>query len=361
MYQTTVILPAERLHALICASFGAMGWPQEDAATVADHLVLSDQSGHPSHGTGMMDTYVQSFRSGALGPERKPLTGHASPPFHVVDANYALGHVVMMDAVRTGAAIVRSLGVAIVNVVRAHHIGRVGHYAEVAAEAGLVSMFWSNVYGRPALVAPFGGTEARLGTNPHCIGVPRLGQPPLILDMATSRIALGKTRVAQTQGLRVPAGCLLDPVGMPTTDPGVMFSSPAGCLLPFGDHKGAGIGLLAEVLSSAFTHADTIATNAASGLIVNNTLFLLLDPKRLGASPDTSEAVIRTYVDWVTSARQADLDRPILLPGEPERQSRARMGDDVWLSSAAWDKLVRTVEQLDVLASDIQVSGKRPS
>ena len=156
------ILPAFRLHEVITTCFEAMGWPERDAGIVADHLVLSDQSGHPSHGSGMMETYVKSFQSGAIGPERVAKPKECAPPFLVVNADFALGHVALLDAIATGADIAKSQGVAILNVISAHHIGRVGHYAEVAAEKGLISLFWSNVFGRPPLVAPFGGTEARL-------------------------------------------------------------------------------------------------------------------------------------------------------------------------------------------------------
>ena len=342
------ILPAFRLHEVITTCFEAMGWPERDAGIVADHLVLSDQSGHPSHGSGMMETYGKSFQSGAIGPERVAKPKECAPPFLVVNADFALGHVALLDAIATGADIAKSQGVAILNVISAHHIGRVGHYAEVAAEKGLISLFWSNVFGRPPLVAPFGGTEARLGTNPHCIGVPRLGRPPLILDMATSRIALGKTRVAQAQGRDVPEGCLLDADGIPTTDPNVMFTSPVGCLLSFGDHKGAGIGFMAEILSSALAATDTIATDAASGLIANNTFCMLIDPKRLGASAEATETVIETYANWITSARPAIPGAPVLLPGAPERQSRARMGADVWLSRAGWNSTRRAALSIGV-------------
>jgi uncharacterized oxidoreductase len=335
------IVPAARLRAFLSECILAMGWSGRDARVVSDHLVLADQSGHPSHGSGMLGTYVDSYEAGDLRPGRAARDEIAAAPFLVVDAAFGLGHVVLLDTVTRGCAMARDHGVAILSVKHAHHVGRVGHYAEEAARQGFVSLFWSNVFGRPPLVAPFGGAEARIGTNPHCIGVPRPGGEDLILDFATSRIALGKARVAWTNGAQAPEGCLIDHEGQDTRDASVMFSEPQGSLLPFGDHKGAGVGLMAEVLSSILSGADTIAEDRDRGLIANNTLCLLIDPSRLGATPGTLAPRLDAYLGWVVSARPRAAGRPVRLPGDAERRTRADMGANVHLSRAG---LRRTVD-----------------
>lgn len=348
----TCSVPAGALRSFLSECIMAMGWGERDAGIVATHLVLSDQSGHPSHGSGMLATYVDSYLAGAISPKNLPRNLVTNRPFLVIDAQFALGHVVLLDALLAGADMAKDDGVAVLNVVRAHHIGRVGHYAEEAARHGLISLFWSNVFGRPPLVAPFGGSEARIGTNPHCIGIPRDGDEPIVLDFATSRIALGKARVAWTNGVEVADGCLLDSKGAATRDASVMFETPSGSLLPFGDHKGAGVGLVAEILSSAFAGGDTIAENRDQNLIANNTFCVLIDPVRLGRNGASTSSRIDSYLSWVKNARRLDPETPIFSPGEPELVSRQRMGDMVWLSQAGLERSREAGRRIGVSARD---------
>ncbi|MDN7215464.1 Ldh family oxidoreductase, partial [Klebsiella pneumoniae] len=112
-------------------------------------------------------------------------------------------------------------GMAAIALRNAHHVGRIGYWAEQCAAAGLISIHFVSVIGDP-MVAPFRGKDSRFGTNPLCVVFPRAGHPPLLLDYATSAIAFGKTRVAWHKGEAVAPGCLIDAEGRPTTDPAVM-------------------------------------------------------------------------------------------------------------------------------------------
>ncbi len=158
-------------------TFAAAGWPDDDAAEVARHFVLANLSGHDSHGVGMLPLYIQSAKDGLLKPSSRPRDRIAAAPFLVIDADVALGQPAARRAVARACGMAKAGGVAILNLIDAHHIGRIGDYAEQAAAEGLVGLFWVNVAGRPPIVAPHGAREARWGTNPHAIGVP----------MATSR------------------------------------------------------------------------------------------------------------------------------------------------------------------------------
>ena len=126
-----------------------------------------------------------------------------------------------------GIARARDLGTCIVSLRDSHHIGRIGHWAEQCAEAGLVSIDFVNVVSEPS-VAPFGGTMPRLGTNPFAAGFPRPEGPPIVVDFATSRWAVGKVRVAFNKGEEVPPGTLLDAAGQPTLDASALFGVPFG-------------------------------------------------------------------------------------------------------------------------------------
>jgi hydroxycarboxylate dehydrogenase B len=206
---------------LTTAVFTAAGWPEAEAAEVARHFTLANLSGHDSHGIGMLPLYIRSFRDGLLTPANTPVDRTDAPPFLVIDGQIALGQPTATRAVARAASIAASHGVAILNLIDAHHIGRIGDYAEQAAERGLISMFWVNVAGRPPIVAAHGAKEGRWGTNPHAIGVPSADGNHLILDFATSRMAHGKVRVALNKGIQVPEGFLIDSAGHPTTDPAV--------------------------------------------------------------------------------------------------------------------------------------------
>ena len=180
-----------------------------------------------------------------------------------------------------------------------------------------------------------------LGTNPHTIGIPRAGKEPLILDFATSRIAMGKVRVAHNKGEPVGEGILLAPDGSGTTDPGTMFRQPIGALLTFGEHKGSGISIMAEILS-ALLGPGTSIDQALDNEAINNNLFgVILDPARMGADAEARNRRLDAYVAYLKSAAPRDPARPVLMPGEPERASRAkRQAEGIPVDAETWRQIV---------------------
>ncbi|MCT4495898.1 malate/lactate/ureidoglycolate dehydrogenase [Bosea minatitlanensis] len=330
----------EALRSLIRDMVTKAGWSEAEAQETADHLVLANLSGHDSHGVGMIPLYFQSLADGNLKPESKGVTRVEAAPFLIVDGNIALGQPNARNAVDRAAAMAGQTGVAIVNLLDSHHIGRIGHYAEVAAAAGLISFFWVNVAGRPPIVAPFAAKEARFGTNPHAIGIPVPGGEPLILDFATSRMAHGKARVALNKGEQVPPGYIIDGEGRPTTDPAHVFASPdhpLGALLPFGDHKGAGLSLIAELLSAGLMGAARIDQKPQKSWIINSLFGVLIDPARLEPDADLRRSRIDSYLAFVRAARPQDPANPVLAPGDKERRVRIERGaagipldDETW-------------------------------
>ena len=191
-------------------------------------------------------------------------------------------------------------GVCILGLHHSHHIGRVGHWAEQACRAGLIAIHFVNVLSS-ALVAPWGGRQARFGTNPFTIGVPVDGAPPLLLDFATSAIAMGKVRVAHNKGETLAPGILIDDQGQPSTDPGVMFREPHGALLPFGEHKGYGLAVACEILAGALTGGITLHGRPSPHAIINNMLSFIVDPERLGTAARLTQET-RAFADWVTAS-----------------------------------------------------------
>lgn len=334
-------VPHASLKSAIHAMLTAMGSNENEAEAVADHLVEANLKGHDSHGVGMMPKYVENWQAGTLAINQPLEIVRDDGCFLVGDAKGGHGQVVAMDMTRRTVERARRTGVAVSGLTFAHHIGRVGTYGEVAAAAGMVSIQFVNVAGHTPSVAPFAGRDARFLTNPICISIPAADdKPAIILDFATSKVALGKVRVALNEGRQVADGLLIDSAGAATTDPAVMFAEPRGAMTPMGDHKGSGLALMAELLGAALIGGMTIrpAQGRDAG-VRNNMLTIVIDPERLGGSaPFLAEA--SAIVEWVKASPNADPDNPVLVAGEPERIKKAdRLRNGIAIDDTTWSEL----------------------
>src|SRR6266545_1653248 len=271
---------ADGLRAVISASVKAGGSADDEAGLVADHLVQANLAGHDSHGVGMIPTYVRHVKAGLVVPNTRAKTVKDDGPALMFDGGRGYGRPVAGEAMAAAITRCRQTGVVAMTLANAHHIGRVGAYGELAGAAGLVSLHFVNVADHRGLVAPFRGSDARFSTNPVCIALPGTDrQPPLLLDMATSAIAMGKVRVALNEGKSAPDGVLIDPEGHPTRDPRVMYREPHGALKTFGGHKGYALAVVTELLAGALSGGPTIQPgNPRLGGTVNNMLAVLIDP-----------------------------------------------------------------------------------
>lgn len=336
----------------------AGGSAAREAELVAENLVLANASGHDSHGVGMLSRYVDSLLEGGLRINQHVEIALDTGTLLRLDGGSGYGQVVGREAMELGIERALQHGVCVVALAQAHHLGRIGHWAEQCLEQGLLSLHFVNVVTRP-IVAPFGGLDARTGTNPVCIGIPRPGQEPVLLDFATSRIAQGKTRIAHNRGLPVPAGTLLDDKGQPTTDPRYAVTPPFGALLPFGEHKGFGLSLVAELLGGALTGSGTCREpSSGKRRILNGMFSVLIDPTQLG----TAEYFAReaeAYIAWLRASPTPEGVDGILLAGEPERAARQRAAEHgLCIDIATWreiraagEKLGLSAARLDALAS----------
>ena len=282
---------------------------------------MANLSGHDSHGVGMLPRYVDAVLEGGLKPNSGVRVVLDTGSLLTLDGQRGYGQIVGEQAMALGIDRARAHGSCIMTLGNAHHLGRIGHFAEMAVDQGLVSLHFVNVLSRP-VVAPFGGADGRYGTNPCCIGIPLKGREPSVgamaasagppqarpaplgssalheatsvgatneaqgrpkrssapsggsavraatsvgahfmLDFATSRVAQGKMRVAYNEGRRAAPGTLIDEDGLPTTDPGVVVVPQSkglfGALLAFGEHKGYGLAVACELLGGALTGGGT--------------------------------------------------------------------------------------------------------
>jgi hydroxycarboxylate dehydrogenase B len=338
-----IIVPHDRLRAAGARILVAAGASDADARIVADHLVDANLAGHDSHGIGMLPLYVRAIQGGVLDPRAHAEIEDRGGAVLAVDGRKGFGQVVAREGIAAGMSRARTHGVALVALRDAFHVGRVGAYGEQAAADGLVSVHFVNVVGHPPLVAPFRGSDARFATNPFCVAVPPSGgKPAVILDFATSLVALGKVRVAMNKNEEMPEGVLVDAKGRPSRDPAVMYREPRGAILPFGLHKGYGLAFVCELLAGALTGGGTLSSvRFEKDRITNNMLSFVVDPARLPGAASL-EAEIVAAIDHVKASPPADPSLPVLVAGEPELASRGRrLAEGIPIDPATWEELRR--------------------
>ena len=343
-----MLIRHDALARLAAAVFERMGSPPGEAALVAESLVVANLMGHDSHGVGLVPTYADHFSRGLLKPGTAARLVKDDGPLLTFDGGRGFGRRVGGEAMERAVARCRETGIALLTLRHTHHLGRIGAYGEIAMEAGMVSIHFVNVIDHPPSVAPWGGSEARFVTNPVCIAVPGTERTPTtLLDMATSRIALGKARVAMTRGEPLGEGLAVDAEGRPASDPGVMFAEPRGALLPFGQHKGSGLALMCELLAGGLSGGGTIQPgNPRQESIVNNMLAILIDPARL-VDLDWLRSEIDATVSYVKSARVADPADPVIVAGDMERRNvRSRTASGIEIDDTAWTEILDAGEAL---------------
>lgn len=326
---------------------------------MAHALVEANLFGHDSHGIGLLPRYVANLQQGIAraGQALRIVADHGA--LIGLDGGCGFGQVLGEQAMTLAVARARAHGVCVAGLANAHHLARIGRWAELCAAQGFASVHFVNVLSRP-LVAPWGGSDARLATDPFCVGVPH--EPhPLVLDFATSMAAVGKADVALAAGQRMAEGLLIDAAGQPTTDPAVMFSEPQGALLPFGQHKGFALAVMCELLGGALSGGQVQRDRPTHNPMRNNMLSIVFAPDKL----TTREALARQVGElaaWLRASPLAPGASGIHLPGEPERLAAAeRARDGIPVPQRTLDALSACARSLGVDAFDVLAAGRSAS
>ncbi|WP_416900364.1 MAG: Ldh family oxidoreductase [Minwuia sp.] len=353
------------MHGLGAAIFEAAGSSAKEARTIIERLAGANLRGHDSHGVIRIPRYVQWAADGLQVPNQTAEILSEQPGFAIVDGRYGFGQSIGEQAVDIGIAKARTQGVAMVALRNSGHLGRIGDWAERAADAGLVSMHMVNVRGS-LLVAPFGGVSRRSSTNPFCIGAPVAGADHIVLDFATSLVAEGKALVALKGGKPLPPGAIVAGDGTITSDPAPLYgetgntiypdpSQGPGALRAFGDHKGFGMNFMMEVMAGALTGSGTAGALGEDQRrrFCNGMLSIYIDLDAMGGAPremgDSFAAEVLAYVDFVKSATPAEAGGEVLVPGEPERRLKAeREATGLPLAPQAWADILATAERMKI-------------
>lgn len=345
---------ADQLRGLGYRLFTAAGCSEADARVVVDHLVESNLFGHDSHGVMRFYEYLRRIRSGDFRTDARPAILREAPCVAVVDGGGALGQIGANFAVRVAVRKAAEHGVGTVALRNCSHIGRVGAYPLQAARAGMIETAFVNAGRLGYQIAPFGGIDGRLSTNPIAFAAPRRDADPVMLDMTTSVVAEGKIRLAINQGKPVPEGWIIDHHGRPTTDPRAFKEDPPGAILPLGGdvggHKGYGMGFAVDILAGTLSGAG-----CAAGERVMQSNGLLLTVYHIEHFTDLGSyyAELETFVRHVRSSRLAPGFEEIMVPGEPEfRSARRREKEGIDVDETTWGYIC---EEARLLALSIDI------
>src|SRR5215468_6705349 len=356
-----VTIKLENLIDFVADVFAHAESSPEEARRIATYLTTANLTGHDSHGVIRVPVYIRWKKMGAIVPDQTAEVVVDTPSLVVVDGKFGYGQTVTPQAVRIGIEKCKKAGLAALALRNSGHLGRVGDWAEMAAAEGLVSVHFVNAAGS-LLVAPYGGVEKRLSTAPYCVGIPRVGEDPIVLDFATSIVAEGKCLVASRGGKKLPDGALIDSDGTLSDDPHVLYgpytsdgprdhTAGTGAIRAFGEHKGSGLAFICELLGGALT-----GTGATSGgrKFANGMFSFYVDPRVLDTS-NFFDGEITRYVDFIRATKPVAGVDSVLVPGDPERKTRAeRTKNGVPLPDDTWAAIVNTAREVGVSEVSIQ-------
>ncbi len=359
-----VTIEARKLEPFVADIFAKAGCSRAEADRIGHYLTIANLTGHDSHGVQRVPRYLQWKEEGVFIADRTVKVITDTPVLAVVDGLQGFGQTVAPQAVKIGIQKCKAMGLAAVALRNAGHIGRVGDWAEMAAAEGLISVHFVNAAGS-VLVAPFGAVDRRFSTAPYCVGVPRVGEPPLVLDFATSIVAEGKVLNASFGGKTLPEAALINPDGKTNADPHTLYgdytpSGPRnyrqgkGAIRAFGDHKGSGLAFMCELLGGSLT--GTGATSEGRNF-ANGMFSFYVDPRVVDPENFFPADVVR-YTTHVKSARPATVGDEVLVPGEPEQRMRAQRGKNgIPLPQDTWTAICNSARAVGIPEERIPQSG----
>jgi LDH2 family malate/lactate/ureidoglycolate dehydrogenase len=328
-----MLVAREQLSAMVERILARQGVPEAHARIQADLFIGADMRGTASHGLLRLRRIVERLKLGLAVAGETGKQDWTARSFLSVDGRRGLGPVVALAALDAVIPRARETGIAIAAVRNANHLGAIAFYADYVARQGLTVIALTI---SEALVHPFGGRKAMIGTNPIAIGVPATPEP-LVLDMATSLVSMGKIHDHANRDAPLPEGWALDAQGNPTT---AAMAAKDGAIAPFGGAKGYALGLAFEVLVASL--AESAIGNGVQGTLDSvhpsnkGDLFIVIAPPHAQAA----RALVTNYLDAVRASPPADPATPVLIPGDRAHAARDKSkADGVTLDDGLWEDL----------------------
>jgi LDH2 family malate/lactate/ureidoglycolate dehydrogenase len=315
--------PYAKHHAQLKAILASWGMPEDNAGVTADILGWADLHGVDSHGMSMIPGYYQLHKSGRANVKAQPKIVRESPVSALVDAGGGLGHVPSHFAMNVAIDKAKKVGMAVVAVRNSAHFGATGYYTLMAANAGLIGMAGTSASG--IQVAPTGGKQARLGTDPWSFAAPSADGVPFLLDMATTTVAAGRIRNKANENLPTPDGWVLDSEGRPSNDP-LVAREKGGFLTSLGgspensSYKGYGLSAMVNILGSCLSGATLITdpehTKKPQGMDIGH-FFMAIDPSLFRDDDDFQKDVAQFCGD-LRATTPIDPSKPVMVAGDPQ-------------------------------------------
>jgi LDH2 family malate/lactate/ureidoglycolate dehydrogenase len=330
------VVEADALQQLLDRIYQAHGVAPAEAEVVSRHQVGANLAGHDSHGAMQTKRYVAAVESGAIVPDADFVIERENPSTAVINANWGFGFVMTERAMKLGIAKAQAVGSSGITIRYQGHVGRLGAYTAMAAEQDLIAMMMSDSGRGPKLVAPFGGSKALLGTNPICMAVPSARHGAVVLDMATSAVALGKVHLLRARGETLPPGWIVDREGKPSTDPEDYYTG--GALLPLGGdqgHKGFGLGFMVEVFCGLLTG---LGYGVAKDGKHNDGNFIAVHDVACFMDPTEFKEQVSDFIEYLKAGAAEGSE--VLFPGELEQRTKAkRQAEGIYIEESTWSDL----------------------
>lgn len=330
----------------------SLGGPAEEASLVAHLLVDANLSGHDSHGVIQIPGYLDAHAEGLIAPGTAFTRERETAATALVDGHWGFGQRLAHEAMTLGIDKAHRCGISAVGAYRCYHVGHLGAYARLAAEAGMVGIIAVNDGGGGQRVAPYGGIAGRLSTNPLAVGLPTGTSTPFILDMSTSIVAEGQVRLRQTGREPIPLGWMIDALGQATTNHEDFFRH-SGSLLPLGGsvgYKGYGLGLAVDVLAGILGRAGHSRQQLPP---YNNGLFIIVADIGRFLPLEQFAVDVRDFLAHITSCPRAPGVDEIVYPGERAarlRHSRQHYG--IAIDAETWQRLATIAQERGVQVPD---------
>lgn len=340
---------AEQIHHAGDGILRAAGASAEEAQIIMEHLVGANLAGHDSHGIILLPTYINRVKRGHIIPGAPMTIERETSTSAHINGNWGFGYVVTTRAMEMAIAKAKANQVAAITIYQQSHVGRLADYPLMAARAGMIGLITCDSGRGPKAVVPFGGREARLGTNPICVAFPSDLEAPIFLDMATSAVAAGKLAVRRNRGEPAPEGWVIDKEGNPTTDLEAYYKG--GAILPMGGdqaHKGYALSFMVETLSGILTGLGFGVDPQGKH---NDGSFLAVFDVNAFRSLESFKRDMADFVAYLKATPKAAGFSEILYPGELEyRTTQQRLRDGIFVEDATWNQILALQREYSLIA-----------
>ncbi len=342
----TATISYDALLAFSSQVFEAAGAGPAEAAIVAEHLVLASLLGYDTHGVMRIPQYVEDVRKGVINPGASMGVDSEDGSTAVVDCGWNFGQVGGRYAIDIAVAKAREFRTATVVARHCNHAGRLGAYTARAAEQGFLAIAFCNSPIHGHFVAPWGGREGRLATNPISFSVPTGNERPIVADFSTAEASEGAIRLHRNQGRKLPDAWITNARGEATNDPNEFYGPPRGAILPFGGkrgYRGFALAMLVEIMGGLLGGSPISKQQPGNGLG-----FIVIDPSAFVPLEEFT-LMVDELGEYIKSSETAPGFEGVFLPGELEFRTRQqRLRDGIPIDHNTWSQIVSAAASLGV-------------